>query len=710
MAGPWEDFVQAHRKVATARGRWTLCVKANVLVPGELLNDREYQKLATGGDWGVEVLGAAQAQDLQSSQGAQWALLAPSGDVAGTGPGRPQGAALLDAIHASGSRPRFEVREAFLKDHPGQGEARLEELGQELRLLRARVAGLDAQGKVRVPAWHPEAGTPAGEDRITLAGAEGDAKADELYQGVQEALLSLTQVPAWTREAQWVASRLALFGLGQSTSMKRLFGSLLPALEEEAAADPEDPGLIQLWVEVLDGATMSPEALSGRFLPVPGSVWPNAQILPSLLEPFRRRQDWEGELKLLSDLAPQAPPEPVTQRGWDEYCELQATLLASTTSALASRGSWEQARASLDEALKWGGGRSVQAALLRRGTLAPGADTAAWRGLFTQLAQRNTARPPAPPLPPPLRLTLMGRPAWLMAWAALRDAPDLASWSPAELRWEIANTEAHTKARARYGWSAHPRWVLTQGDDLLATGEIRPEAKGLAAILAGHGMPMLDRMALALAQNPGHLGLRRARFDLLLRRMPDPRLEPLLAEDATRARLVLPFTPKEDWKPDEALWGGAAQAVLPELENQLRSWPADAELWRTWIAWSRFHPGRPFLLDLARSLPFWNPAGDWRTLLPYDVQRAVAAELSRQGNFQIMRDWFQASWDLMDHRPLKDLRPWERQYYTDLRREEDTAVFRPLRDALKALGMNEQLLDLERTFGAMMGRDTTRSR
>ena len=139
MAGPWDEFVQAHRNVEAARSRWTLCVRANGLVPAELLNDREYQRLATGGDWAVEMLGAAQAQDLQSSHGAQWALLAPSGEVAGFGSERPQGAALLSAIHASGAKARWEAREAFLKENPSQGEARLEELGQELRLLRTQV-------------------------------------------------------------------------------------------------------------------------------------------------------------------------------------------------------------------------------------------------------------------------------------------------------------------------------------------------------------------------------------------------------------------------------------------------------------------------------------------------------------------------------------------------------------------------------------------
>ena len=178
--------MQAHRKLPFARERWTLCVGASALVPGDFLDDPVYQKLTGGGDWGLEVLGAAQAQGLQDARGAQWALLAPGGEVAGVGQGRPKGPALLDAIHASGAKARWEVRSAFLADHPLQGEARLEHLFQELRLLRSQVASLDHQGKVKVPAWHQEPGGRLMDERITLAGAEGDALACRQFETLFE--------------------------------------------------------------------------------------------------------------------------------------------------------------------------------------------------------------------------------------------------------------------------------------------------------------------------------------------------------------------------------------------------------------------------------------------------------------------------------------------------------------------------------------------
>lgn len=332
------------------------------------------------------------------------------------------------------------------------------------------------------------------------------------------------------------------------------------------------------------------------------------------------------------------------------------------------------------------------------------------RQLFEHLARTQPVRPPRPALPAPLRVTLMGRPSWLVAWTTLRDAPEMALWSPGELRWEIAAPSAHAQARGRFDWDARPRWALFQGETLLATGETCPTAPALAAVLAGHGAPMLERLGRLLAAHPDHLAARRARFERLLQRMPDRNLEPLLLEDARKAHLALPFGPKEGWRPDPDLWAGAAQDVLAELERVLRSWPRDGELWRAWISWSRFHPRQPSPVALAQGLPYWSPDADWRAALPMGVHLAVAGELRRKGDFQTMRTWFQAAWGGLDHRPLAELRPWERTGMRSARLEAGTAIVTPLAEALRALGLQEQRLELERVFAAMMGREPSRSR
>jgi hypothetical protein len=136
-------------------------------------------------------------------------------------------------------------------------------------------------------------------------------------------------------------------------------------------------------------------------------------------------------------------------------------------------------------------------------------------------------------------------------------------------------------------------------------------------------------------------------------------------------------------------------------------WTNRTYLWKAWISWSRFHPAQPSVLALAQSTTFWSPRGDWRSWLPYEVQRAVAAELKRQGDFATMREWFRAVWETLDQRPLRSLYRGEQTWILERRREEETAVFRPLRDALAALKCTQERAELERVFGEMMGRQVS---
>lgn len=705
LAGPWEDF----REGAARRSphRWTLAMPSPRVDPAALLGDELYQKLAAEPDWALDLLNADQASDLEATLGARWALVAPGGAVAGSGRDRPTGAVLLDAMHGAGFPARFEAREAFLHDHPGQGEARLEELAFQVRLLRTRLASLDAQGKVRVGAWHPERGQVS-DARIALAGPDGPEQASGLFRGVEAALAGLAKVPDWTREADELVSRICPYDLGQSASLRGLFGSLIPAAERAAAEDPEDEALLRLLMEVLDMAGELPSSFAPFQVP-PGDVWPTPQGLGHILDPYRRRRDWEGELRILAGLTPEGPPQPLDRHGWEAFLHLRAALDASRAAACASMGSLDEARAALDAARSWGKASAAETTFLRRGVLAASGDAAAWRRLLAQTA--GAPLPPAPPMPAqpgPLTLTLLGRPGWLVPWSRLRDAPELAAWAPSELRWDIADEKAHQAMRQRFGWEPGPRWALLRGGTPLASGTSCPTPQALAAVLAGHGRPLLERLGEAIERDPANLALRRARFHALLLRMPDARWEPVLAEDAVRAALAPPFSEADPFRPDPGLWSAAAQQVLPDLEARLRAWPGDSGFWEAWIAWARFHPQRPSPLALVRSLPHWAPAGDWRASLPFAVHRAVAAEMRRAQDFREMRDWFQELWDGLDHRPLKDLRPWERTWFQERRAEEETAVFQPLREALRALGMTGQLLDLERTFGAMVGRTAPR--
>ena len=719
VAGPWDDFVRRRSNPDPRAGRWTLAVRPGDLPILDAYKDATFQKLLTSGDCSLESLPAATAQDLWAQKGwgpeAHWLLLSPRGEEAASGAGRPRGEEVLDGIHGAGGKPRFEAREQFLREHPEQGEARLEALSQAFQVLRVHLLALDREGKVRIPAWHasPSARPTFTTPRISLGpGSQGEDQADELYAGVADAFEHLISLPGWERQAGAVAAHLAVYDVGQSARMRRLCRQAAGSLEQALREDPYDLDLANFWMETLDAAGQAMGNLAGQCTPVPGDPWPDPGMLNRLLEPSFRHRDWDGALKLVADLTPQGPPEPMSAQGWEAYCRLQSALMAQRGIALAGLGAWDLAGAALAEARHWGGSQGVREALVSRGSLftGPGGDPGAWRMLITQALGRDGEPPAAPAAQPPLRLVVGGMPRWLVAWTALRGAPELAPWSPAELNWEVADREAFDKLRARHGWGPGPRWALYRGEQLRASGSHCPEAGALAAILEGEGPTLLQRLQGLLATQPEHLAARRERFELIMRRMPDRRLEPLLAQDAAKALVALEFDPKAAWKPDPGLWGDAAVEALPALEQAIRTWPNRTYLWRAWLSWARFHPAQPSVLALAQSTAFWSPRGEWRSWLPYEVQRAVASEFKRQGQFSAMRDWFRTVWDSLDHRPLRALYRGEQSWVAERRREEETAVFQPLRDALAALACTEEQAELERVFGEMMGRGPSRRR
>ena len=714
-ASPWDEFLQRRQGLDPRRARWTLCLRAGAFTSADLLKDDELQKLIIGGDLSAELLGPGEADDLWSRQSwsgpGHWVLLNPAGTVAVTASGPPRGEALVGAMRTAGDPPRWEVREAFLKGQPEQGEALLEEASFQFRLSRARLMALDQLGKVRIPVWHADA--PQGLGRVVLPDTdEGRALADTLFPDLAKALARLFAVAGWPTAAPNIAGEVSLWDLSRSSAMRAVFAPAAARAETLLRKDPQDAGLLQFWVEAREAAGLPPASPGGQFTPVPGQVWPNPSTLSKLLEPYRRRQDWEGALKCLSGLTPTAPPKPLSSKGWEDHCRLQCALLVQKGLAYAYLGSWDLAAGAMEDARLWGGGQGVREALIYRGTqwVGAGPEPPSWRAFLSQALSKEGPRPPMPALDPPLRLVVMGQPKWLLDWSQLARTAELLPWSPAELRWEVASRDTQERLKRGFDWAPGPRWALLRGDELRATGTVCPEPKALATILEGEGNSVLQRLTRALDNQPDHLGVRRARFNCLLPRMPEPRLEGLLARDGAEGRMALPFDAGAPWKPDLDTWAAAAQELLPKVEEELRSWPNRTALWRAWISWAPFHPRQPSILALAQGLSFWSPQGDWRAGLPYPVQRAVAAELRRQGSFDAMRTWFRSAWDALDQRPYNTLRPGEREWILERRREEETAIFQPLRDALRALACNQEQADLERAFSAMMGQDMTRRR
>ncbi len=321
-------------------------------------------------------------------------------------------------------------------------------------------------------------------------------------------------------------------------------------------------------------------------------------------------------------------------------------------------------------------------------------------------------RPPMPPLPPAPRLALLGAPAWLKGWEAVRSSEALLPWSRAELAWTTLAPAEADALRVRMGWGPEPRWVLLLGEESVASGTQCPEPGLLAGILERERPSKLQRLDRILERHPTHLGARRARLALLKARMPEPRLERVLAEDARAAfppaemgfqDYPLDFGPDAPWKPDPALWQWSAQQVLPRLESLLRSWPNQQAVWKAWLAWARFHPERPSVVAFSGTLTLWTSRERWMGGLSLEVLRAVTEELRRDRNYPELARWLDAAWRAR----LAQRRNTTTTYVEEQRKDWEAlgpALVAPLVETLRLIGRPDQARDVETTYRDIMAR------
>ncbi|HJV22698.1 MAG TPA: hypothetical protein VJ570_08375, partial [Holophagaceae bacterium] len=116
----------------------------------------------TGADIRREVLPEAPfealARKLDLSTPPIWVLLDPEGQVRRHGAAEPEAKVVREAMEATGWIPRWERRQAFLKEQPGQGDAALDAVWElERRFLQMRF-NLEAQrqkGPALSITWSP---------------------------------------------------------------------------------------------------------------------------------------------------------------------------------------------------------------------------------------------------------------------------------------------------------------------------------------------------------------------------------------------------------------------------------------------------------------------------------------------------------------------------------------------------------------------------
>jgi hypothetical protein len=503
------------------------------------------------------------------------------------------------------------------------------------------------------------------------------------FARILDALLPLAEGPQAV-DVLSLAGRSRAWGAQACPRMQAVLDRCRERAEKALLRDPHDPGLH--YVDFLlsrtgDGYLKPPEGC----VPLPGEMWPPSDYLREMLAWLEARREPPFLLEATEALAVDPPAGPWNPEAWRDQCAFLRDLHLSRARALAATERRDESRVAFLEARRWGG------PLWGTGVSGLGFTRTEEESLAEALHRPDPAPPPLPRAS--FRLVLLGDPVWRMSLAGMSQSRDLAPWSAEEFRVEIPGPLEAEAIRRLGHWGAEARWALLRGGTILDSGQEAPAFRTLATDMERWGPSRLQALGALLSMDPGHLAAHRARFELLLKRMPNPALEPLLALDAREAFIPPPFEPEASWHPDPDLWQKTALLVLPVLEAQLRRWPMDDRTWKAWAAWSRFHPDKPSVLSLARNLPL-RP-GLAPTSLPPAAQEAVASEFRRLGDPAGMRAWFLAALEGMEAYAcaVEDpVRPGPRRAPGPGMRE---AVLAPLREALKALGRPEELREVE---------------
>jgi len=635
--------------------------------------------------------------------GAGWILVEGDGRELDAGTGALYGARVLSVLRDKGLVPAWEARQAFRKEHPENGEAWAEEVFRCSRLAMAHLNALAAQGKA---AWSPAPG-PFGMRTMTFTDPDPEARerlADEVFGDLAAALEGAWSVEGWWRNEFDTSIALAMEGARLSPRVRDVCLRLGADLEQVLARGDGGPSLEARMTHFLAAAGRPLRELPER-VALPDQELPSPAFLLACLQTREALGDWEGMLAFLGNPALVRDGATASKAAWESRCVARALVAALKVRPLMELGRTREARDELAEARYWGGDHMVES------NLAVFAGPKVVNQPLFKEAMKEPVRtaPPMPPLPPTPRLTLLGTPDWRQDWEALRASEALLPWSPSELAWtSLAPAEA-AALRARHGWGPEPRWVLLLGEASAASGTRCPAPALVAGILERERPSDLQRLERILERHPDHLGAHRARLALLKARMPEPRLERILAEDARACyppaeygflNYVLDFGPDAPWKPDPTLWQWSAQQVLPRLEVLLRSWPNQPAIWKAWVAWARFHPARPSVVALAGTLTLWTDRERWIGRLPLEVLRAVTEELRRDRNYPELARWLGTAWEARARRKGRALQGWERDQWEAL----GPALVTPLVETLRLTGRPDQAREVETTYRDILAR------
>ena len=637
-------FLWIHPKGLLFRGPWELDADYSRVVVARELTSAEFED-GEEQAWGLR---------LGWEPGPHWLLLSPTGEPLLSGTSQPDPAKWLDAMRGTGWRPRFELRDAFLREHPDNGNAWGEALYEA-----ARYASHRAVVEHRLNAPDPAKDPGLNLDDIDNRPTPPDQDQAQWGPAVL-ALRGLMGVEGWTEQPHLLLPLISLRvgGVKNSQIMREPLRRLRQGLETALRRRPKNILLWSAWEACWDlSPEVDPRALVQSLDGAPREPWPPLSSSGPLGEAFVSNQDWVG----LESLASRAFDDAMNRdllpyQGKDYPYQVVANWGFWRLLALEKQGRTTEARELVKAFRSTLGSRWPEYA---SGGLGPslafylGKEGPLVQSLKDAKHEKAPPDPPKPVFPPPLRLALMGHPVWEREWNRYASLAAFDSWEPGEeLGWQALKPQEEKALCAHLGWGPQPRWMLLRGEEVLASGGTLPTPTYLADRVRAEGEPYLDQLGAFIRQHPDQLEAREARMGALRSRMPNERLEGTLLEDALVT--LEPFHPGEgsilpmvgDWKPRRELWAPAARRALPDLESRLQRWPERRELWEAWLDWAQVSDRPASPARLMENLAIWKSrSAGGAGPLPDGILALVSKRLADEGRWQDLADWCQAFWD-----------------------------------------------------------------
>ncbi len=411
-----------------------------------------------------------------------------------------------------------------------------------------------------------------------LNGTLGHVQVEIIWRRLIEVLKCIGEVEDYDRFC-WINHKTTTY---TSSKQREAPAFALPHLiefiekvEKALSKDPENSGYWSVWGQLLKYCPRrNVDGFISQVIVPPSTKWPNLPMVRAAFNVYRGRRDWERVVKL-ADLMVGLQSE----SGTHDSGVLEVGLLWKLDALL--RIDREQDVAScLKEIREISGSAWPQNA--RNGivvVLGKRTMPAAWHAILQQAPVKSMS--PAP-RETPRDETI----AILYITSDKHNKPSILINTEREPFCYFSNTELvirnvqiseFEKIVQKHNVAETPDWIFIVGNSLVKCGKIIEFENQLPSLLVQHYANDLIRLNAFVAKHPENILARKKRFELIMEKMPNSRLEVLAISDVRYGLFNLPL--RGTFNPQSPVLLHDSEGIIKKLEKRLNHMPNDGFLW-----------------------------------------------------------------------------------------------------------------------------------